>query len=75
MKQSASPFGRSFHTITTAMHRARTIMINPTMYSGRFDDILEDKPPISRAADETAVIYAHASLMGRPGGRPWADAA
>jgi uncharacterized protein (DUF433 family) len=40
------------------------------------DDILEDNPDLSLEAVETAVIYARTHpLMGRPGGRPWADAA
>jgi uncharacterized protein (DUF433 family) len=40
------------------------------------DDILEDNPDLSREAVETAVIYARTHpLMGRPGGRPWADTA
>jgi uncharacterized protein (DUF433 family) len=40
------------------------------------DDILGDNPDLSREAVETAVIYARTHpLMGRPGGRPWVDAA
>jgi uncharacterized protein (DUF433 family) len=40
------------------------------------DDILRDNPDLSREALETAVIYARTHpLMGRPGGRPWVDAA
>jgi len=39
-------------------------------------DILADNPDLSRRAVEAAVIYARAHpLMGRPGGRPWVDAA
>ena len=30
---SRSPEARSFHTMTMAMHRARPIMMSPTMYS------------------------------------------
>jgi uncharacterized protein (DUF433 family) len=40
------------------------------------DDILGDNPDLSREAIETAITYARTHpLMGRPGGRPWADAA
>lgn len=40
------------------------------------DDILADNPDLSREAVEAAIIYARTHpLMGRPGGRPWADAA
>jgi uncharacterized protein (DUF433 family) len=40
------------------------------------DDIIADNPDLSRRAVETAIIYARTHpLMGRPGGRPWADAA
>jgi uncharacterized protein (DUF433 family) len=40
------------------------------------DDILAENPDLSRAAVAAAIIYARAHpLMGRPGGRPWADAA
>jgi uncharacterized protein (DUF433 family) len=40
------------------------------------DDILRDNPDLSRTAVETAVTYARTHpLMGRPGGRPWVDAA
>jgi len=40
------------------------------------DDILNDNPDLSREAVETAIIYARTHpLMGRPGGRPWANAA
>ena len=40
------------------------------------DDILADNPDLSREALEAAIIYARTHpLMGRPGGRPWADAA
>jgi len=55
-----------------------------TVYSvlGRIDhgdtvaDILADNPDLSRKAIEAAIIYARAHpLMGRPGGRPWVDAA
>jgi uncharacterized protein (DUF433 family) len=55
-----------------------------TVYSvlGRIDhgdtvaDILTDNPDLSRKAIEAAIIYARAHpLMGRPGGRPWVDAA
>jgi uncharacterized protein (DUF433 family) len=39
-------------------------------------DILADNPNLSREAIEAAIIYARAHpLMGRPGGRPWVDAA
>jgi uncharacterized protein (DUF433 family) len=38
--------------------------------------ILRDNPDLSREAVETAITYARTHpLMGRPGGRPWADAA
>ena len=38
------------------------------------DDILEDNPDLSRAAIEAAVVYARTHpLVGRPGGRSWAD--
>jgi uncharacterized protein (DUF433 family) len=55
-----------------------------TVYSvlGRVDhgetiaDILADNPDLSRDAIETAITYARTHpLMGRPGGRPWANAA
>jgi uncharacterized protein (DUF433 family) len=40
------------------------------------DDILGDNPDLSREALESAIIYARTHpLMGRPGGRPWADVA
>jgi uncharacterized protein (DUF433 family) len=40
------------------------------------DDILADNPDLSPEAVEAAIIYARTHpLMGRPGGRPWADAA
>lgn len=40
------------------------------------DDILSDNPDLSREAVETAIIYARTHpLIGRPGGRPWANAA
>lgn len=40
------------------------------------DDILADNPDLSRDAVEAAVTYARTHpLMGRPAGRPWADAA
>jgi len=39
-------------------------------------DILADNPDLSRKALEAAIIYARSHpLMGRPGGRPWVDAA
>ena len=39
------------------------------------DDILNDNPDLSREAVEAAIIYARTHpLIGRPGGRPWADA-
>jgi len=39
------------------------------------DDILDDNPALSREAVEAAIIYARTHpLIGRPGGRPWADA-
>src|SRR6266446_1025270 len=39
------------------------------------DDILEDNPDLTRAAIEAAVMYARTHpMVGRPGGRPWADA-
>ena len=39
-------------------------------------DVLADNPDLSREAIEAAIIYARTHpLMGRPGGRPWADAA
>jgi uncharacterized protein (DUF433 family) len=55
-----------------------------TVYSvlGRVDhgdtveDVLADNPDLSRKAIEAAIIYARTHpLLGRPGGRPWADAA
>ena len=55
-----------------------------TVYSvlGRFDhgdslaDLLADNPDLAPEAIEAAIIYARAHpLMGRPGGRPWVDAA
>lgn len=40
------------------------------------DDILDDNPHLAREAIETAAIYARTHpLVGRPGGRPWAQAA
>ena len=40
------------------------------------DDILADNPDLPRGAVEAAIIYARTHpLMGRPGGRPWANAA
>jgi uncharacterized protein (DUF433 family) len=40
------------------------------------DDILAENPDLSREAMEAAIIYARTHpLMGRPGGRPWVDAA
>jgi uncharacterized protein (DUF433 family) len=40
------------------------------------DDILADNPDLLRDAIETAITYARTHpLMGRPGGRPWANAA
>jgi uncharacterized protein (DUF433 family) len=40
------------------------------------DDILGDNPDLSREAIEAATTYARTHpLMGRPGGRPWANAA
>jgi uncharacterized protein (DUF433 family) len=40
------------------------------------DDILADNPDLSRAAIETAITYARSHpMIGRPGGRPWSDAA
>lgn len=40
------------------------------------DDVLADNPDLSRAAVEAAVTYARTHpMVGRPGGRPWADAA
>lgn len=40
------------------------------------EDILDDNPDISRPAIEAATIYARSHpLIGRPGGRPWVDAA
>ena len=39
-------------------------------------DIIEDNPHLSREALETAALYARTHpLVGRPGGRPWAQAA
>jgi uncharacterized protein (DUF433 family) len=39
------------------------------------DDLLEDNPDLTRAAIEAAVMYARTHpMVGRPGGRPWADA-
>ena len=39
-------------------------------------DLLADNPDLSRKAIEAAIIYARAHpLMGRPGGRPWVEAA
>lgn len=40
------------------------------------DDILADNPDLSRQALDAAITYARTHpLVGRPGGRPWADAA
>jgi uncharacterized protein (DUF433 family) len=40
------------------------------------DDIVAENPDLSREAVAAAIIYARTHpLMGRPGGRPWADAA
>src|SRR5208337_4373975 len=40
------------------------------------DDILGDNPDLSREAIEAAVTYARTHpLIGRPGGRPWINAA
>ncbi len=40
------------------------------------DDLLEDNPDLSRAKFEAAVTYARTHpLIGRPGGRPWINAA
>jgi len=40
------------------------------------DDILGDNPDLSREAIEAAITYARTHpLMGRPGGRPWANPA
>ncbi len=40
------------------------------------EDILADNRDLSREAIEAAIIYARAHpLIGRPGGRPWSDAA
>jgi uncharacterized protein (DUF433 family) len=40
------------------------------------NDVLADNPDLSRVAIEAAIVYARTHpLMGRPGGRPWADAA
>lgn len=40
------------------------------------DDVLADNPDLSRDVIEAAVTYARTHpLMGRPAGRPWADAA
>ncbi len=40
------------------------------------DDVLEDNPDLAREAIEAAITYARANpFIGRPGGRPWADAA
>jgi uncharacterized protein (DUF433 family) len=40
------------------------------------DDILAENPDLAREAIEAAIIYARTHpLMGRPGGRPWVDAA
>lgn len=40
------------------------------------DDILAENPDLARDALEAAITYARAHpLIGRPGGRPWADAA
>ncbi len=40
------------------------------------DDILGDNPDLPREAIETAITFARTHpLMGRPGGRPWANAA
>jgi uncharacterized protein (DUF433 family) len=39
------------------------------------DDVLADNPDLSRDTIEAAVTYARTHpLMGRPAGRPWADA-
>ena len=39
------------------------------------DDVLNDNPDLSREAIEAAIIYARTHpLIGRPGGRPWANA-
>jgi uncharacterized protein (DUF433 family) len=41
----------------------------------KIDDILSDNPDRSRDAIETAITYARTHpLMGRPSGRPWANA-
>ena len=38
------------------------------------EDILSDNPDLTREAIEAAIIYARTHpLVGRPGGRPWAD--
>lgn len=48
---------------------------NPRGYAAIFA-ILDDNPDISRHAIEAATIYARSHpLIGRPGGRPWVDAA
>jgi uncharacterized protein (DUF433 family) len=40
------------------------------------EDIMADNPDLSREAIEAAITYARSHpLMGRPGGRPWVDAA
>ena len=55
-----------------------------TVYSvlGRIDggdsveDILDDNPHLTREAVETAALFARTHpIVGRPGGRPWANAA
>ena len=40
------------------------------------DDLVADNPDVSREAFEAAAIFARAHpLRGRPGGRPWRNAA
>jgi uncharacterized protein (DUF433 family) len=39
------------------------------------DDVLDDNPHLTREAVETAALYARTHpIVGRPGGRPWAEA-
>lgn len=51
-------------------------MLGRIEHGETIDDILGDNPDLSREAVEAAITYARTHpLMGRPGGRPWADAA
>ena len=51
-------------------------MLGRVEHGETVDDILGDNPDLSREAVEAAITYARTHpLMGRPGGRPWANAA